>query len=98
MKGLAEPDGNAASARAGPFAEELPAGEAEATAPQLVEIDRYDRRVGALGDMQDAGFERLQLAAARDVALGKDADDLAGVQRVAGRVQSRAHGLGPGVE
>ena len=91
---LAEPDRNAPRVGRGPFPEKLAAAKAEDAAPQFVEIDRNDRRAGAALDFQHAGLERLQLAGAADAAFRKDAHELAGLQRFAGRFDRSPRGFG----
>ena len=81
---FAEPDRDVARPGAGPLPEEASAAEAEDAAPQLVEENGDDRRAGVALDFEDAGLEGLQLAGAGDAAFGKDADELAVLERGAG--------------
>jgi hypothetical protein len=53
--------------------------------------DRDDRRLHVLHDALEAAPERQQLADARDLALGEDADHLAGADGVAGGLQRLDH-------
>ena len=71
----------------GPFPEELVPFEAENAAPQAFQIDRNDRGVGAFQDFHHARLEGLHLAGAGEAPFGKDADQLAVVQGLAGRPQ-----------
>ncbi len=48
-------------------------------APELIEPDRHDRRRRGARDQLIAAMEPQQDAGARELALGKDADDLAGL-------------------
>src|ERR1700675_1794962 len=64
------------------FPQEFPALETENAAPQAVEIYGHDRRVNAFYDALHAAPEGKQLADTRDLALGKNAHDLAALDRV----------------
>ena len=77
--------------RARQFPDEPPALEAEDTAPHTVEVYGNDRRVHALHDALHAAAERQQLADARDLSLGKDADDFAILDRIGGFAQGLEH-------
>ena len=56
-------------------------------AQHAVERDGNDRRVHIFHDALEAALERQQLADARDLALGKNADDFAVADGVAGGLQ-----------
>src|SRR5438132_1386361 len=80
---LAEPDRNAAWSQAGPFPKELAAAEAENAAIDFVEPHRDNRRARAALDLKHAGLKALQLAGAADSAFGKDAHEVASLNRFA---------------
>ena len=89
--GLAETDGDRVGNRTRHFPEEPPALEAEDAAPDAVEVHRDDRRVHALHDAFHSAAEGKHLADARDLALGKNAHDFAGADRVARLAQGPQH-------
>ena len=65
--------------------------ETEDAAPHAVEADRNDRRLDVLHDALEAAPERQQMADARDLSLGKNADHLTGADGIAGRLQRLDH-------
>ena len=56
-------------------------------AEHAVEADRNDRRIHIFHDALEAALKFQQLADARDLAFGKDADDFAVADRIARRLQ-----------
>ena len=89
--GLAEADGDGIRNAARHLPEKASALEAEDAAPDAVEIDGNDGRIDAFHDAFEAAAEGEQLAGARDLAFGEDADDLAVSDGVAGRAQRVNH-------
>ena len=71
--------------------EEAPLLEAEDAAPHAVQRHRDDRRFDVLHDALEAAAERQQVADARDLAFGEDADHLAVLDGLAGGAQRVEH-------
>ena len=63
----------------------------EDAAPHAVQRHRNDRRIHVFHDALEAAPERQQMADARDLPLGKNADDLAVADGVAGGLQRLDH-------
>src|SRR5690348_313486 len=82
--GFAETHGDGIGNPTRHFPEEAAALEAENAAPDAIEIDRHDGRVDALHDALEAVAEGEHLADARNLTFGKDADDFAVADGVAG--------------
>ena len=71
--------------------EEAPLLEAEDAAPHAVQRHGDDRRLHVLHDALEAAPERQQVADARDLAFGEDADHFAVLDGLAGRAQRLEH-------
>ena len=73
------------------FPHEMSLFEARRAAQHAVERHRHDGRVHVLHDALHAALERQQLADARDLPLGENADDLAVADGVAGGLKRVEH-------
>src|SRR5208283_340313 len=71
--------------------EEAPFFEAEDAAPDAVQGDGDDRRFHVFHDALEAAAKGEEVADARDLALGEDADDFAILDGFAGRAQGLEH-------
>ena len=76
----AERDGHGIGETFRHFPEEAATVEAEDAAPHTVEVNRDDRRRPSLHDAFEPPSERQQRSGARDLAFGKNADQLSLVE------------------
>ena len=88
---LAEVHGHTIGNPARQLPEEAPLLEAEDAAPHAVQGHGDDRRLHVLHDALEPAAEGQQMADARDLALGEDADDLAVLDGLAGGAQGLEH-------
>ena len=52
----------------------------ENAAPELVQVNRHDRRIEPIDDSLEAALERQKVSRAADSSFSEDADDLAFLQ------------------
>ena len=67
----------------GPFPEKSPAMKAKNTAPDLVQVNRDNRRARALDNFFEAALEWKNVARAGDGPFGKNANDVSGLELLA---------------
>ena len=89
--GLSEADRDGIGNAARPFPAEAAFLKAENAAPNTIERDRDNGRVDVLHNALESTAKRKHLADARDLALGKDANDFAVFNRLAGFAQRLNH-------
>ena len=80
LHGFADADGHAERQRFRPAEARLAVAATEDAAPQVVEMDRDDRRVCSLGDLLKTLVEGLDRSVRRESALREDADQPALLQ------------------